>query len=365
MTQEIDNQEEASSSLDISFGTRLRELRQACKLDISRVAAELHLEVRFIEALEKEQHDLLPQPVFVRGYLRSYARLLGVSADDLTRSYNDSINDHPESEADLNAVAGRPGMKSRASRRRRSRGGFPWGITVTVLALAGVAYVYFYGLPQLPFLNGGDTETAAEESTEVTSSVSDEGALLLPPPSVEATQMPEEPVEPNVSDDLVSIPPAPDESEVVEPDEEVEVAEADVSPEVVEESPVALNDAETQEAVDVVDDAAPEEEPIIAQAVEVVEDSLPPEASSERETAGIPLILQMGQRESWVEVRDADRVRRLIGVMQAGSRHEISGRSPFALVIGNADGVSVYFQDEQVDLAPYTKGKVARLSVGD
>ncbi|MDH5833620.1 RodZ domain-containing protein [Luteimonas kalidii] len=62
-------------------GERLRQAREAAGLDIAEVARRLKMPVRVIESLENDAWDRLDAPVFVRGQLRSYARLLGVRID--------------------------------------------------------------------------------------------------------------------------------------------------------------------------------------------------------------------------------------------------------------------------------------------
>ncbi|MCR6687230.1 RodZ domain-containing protein [Pseudoxanthomonas sp.] len=59
-------------------GERLREARLAAGLGLQEVAARLHMPVRVVEALEQGRWQDIGAPVFVRGQLRSYARLLDV-----------------------------------------------------------------------------------------------------------------------------------------------------------------------------------------------------------------------------------------------------------------------------------------------
>ena len=47
----------------------------------------------------------------------------------------------------------------------------------------------------------------------------------------------------------------------------------------------------------------------------------------------------------------------------SGSERRRSGLPPFSLVIGNAGGVRLYYQGRQVDLAPYNRAGVARLTL--
>lgn len=60
------------------IGTTLRDARLSRGLSIERVAQETRISARFIDALETEQFHLLPAPVYVRGFLRSYANYLRI-----------------------------------------------------------------------------------------------------------------------------------------------------------------------------------------------------------------------------------------------------------------------------------------------
>ncbi len=59
-------------------GARLRQARETAGLTIEDVAQRLHMPAQVVRSLEQEQWQRLGAPVFVRGQLRSYARLLGV-----------------------------------------------------------------------------------------------------------------------------------------------------------------------------------------------------------------------------------------------------------------------------------------------
>jgi cytoskeleton protein RodZ len=67
------------SDVDRGCGARLRKAREAAGLRLEDVAAKLKMPVRVVESLENEDWDRLGAPVFVRGQLRSYSRLLGLA----------------------------------------------------------------------------------------------------------------------------------------------------------------------------------------------------------------------------------------------------------------------------------------------
>lgn len=68
-------------------GARLRSARERAGLSPIQVAEKLHIEIGALEALEAEQFELLGAPVYVRGYLRHYADLVGESATELQDLY--------------------------------------------------------------------------------------------------------------------------------------------------------------------------------------------------------------------------------------------------------------------------------------
>lgn len=68
-------------------------------------------------------------------------------------------------------------------------------------------------------------------------------------------------------------------------------------------------------------------------------------------------------QEAWVEVRDASGEIIFSRINKAGSTQEVQGKGPFALVVGNAPAVKLSHNGQPVDLAPYTKVSVARLSL--
>ncbi|MEN8206232.1 MAG: helix-turn-helix transcriptional regulator [Pseudomonadota bacterium] len=78
-----------------SIGARLAAARQACELDKRVVANELKLDVSIIEALESDDRTALPAAIFVKGYLRNYARLVGLPEDEMVRDYAEQTGEPP------------------------------------------------------------------------------------------------------------------------------------------------------------------------------------------------------------------------------------------------------------------------------
>jgi len=67
----------------IMVGETLRRERLRRNLDFEQISRELKISTRFLEAIERDQYDKLPGGVFARSFVRQYAGLLGLDAEDL------------------------------------------------------------------------------------------------------------------------------------------------------------------------------------------------------------------------------------------------------------------------------------------
>ncbi|MBU1396542.1 MAG: DUF4115 domain-containing protein [Gammaproteobacteria bacterium] len=72
-----------SESGQSSVGQILRDAREAQGMTLEDAAARLRLMQRQVEAMETDDFDSLGQPVFARGFVRNYARLLGLAPEAL------------------------------------------------------------------------------------------------------------------------------------------------------------------------------------------------------------------------------------------------------------------------------------------
>jgi cytoskeleton protein RodZ len=67
--------------------------------------------------------------------------------------------------------------------------------------------------------------------------------------------------------------------------------------------------------------------------------------------------------DSWVEVRQADGKILMSQLNHAGAGKALDGAPPLELVIGNAPGVALLYRGSTVDLAPYTRDRVAHITL--
>jgi hypothetical protein len=118
------------------IGSTLREARMRERIDISEVEAQTKIRAKYLRAIENEDWDLLPGPVYAKSFLRTYGDFLGLDTrmliDEFRRNYERPTDHEP-----------RPSTSIARERERRRRGPRfpPWAPIVLVVAvILGVLY---------------------------------------------------------------------------------------------------------------------------------------------------------------------------------------------------------------------------------
>jgi transcriptional regulator with XRE-family HTH domain len=126
-----------------ALGEEFRSAREARGLTLSDVAEQIHIRSVYLNAIENEDWPSIGAPVYVRGFIRTYARFLGLDAEGSVQRFNETIP------AERPAVA--PPVAVSALERERT-GPSVWAILGTLVALALVAFV---GYEWWQFSSGG------------------------------------------------------------------------------------------------------------------------------------------------------------------------------------------------------------------
>jgi curved DNA-binding protein CbpA len=74
------------TALDCS-GPALRRAREARGLSLRHIANVTKIGIRFLEYIEEDRHAFLPAPVYLRGFLSEYARLVGLDPRRVVQAY--------------------------------------------------------------------------------------------------------------------------------------------------------------------------------------------------------------------------------------------------------------------------------------
>ncbi len=85
MTEE--NQAVAPAGEGESFGSWLRSQREVRQVELQTITQSSKINIRYLEALEQDRFDLLPASIFVKGFLREYARIVGLDPDEVLNFY--------------------------------------------------------------------------------------------------------------------------------------------------------------------------------------------------------------------------------------------------------------------------------------
>jgi cytoskeleton protein RodZ len=294
-----------------SAGAQLRHAREMRGETINEVSLALKLAPRQVEALEIGRYDALPGLAFIRGFMRNYARYLGLDPAPLLADVEAVLG---RTDVDLSPVCNAAGDLPNGSGRRASAApvGTIAGVLLAIM-LGGWYFDWFDTEPARPV-----TEDIALPSAEPASAESPSNVA----PSLVA------PIAPDVSMPA----PATGGGQAAQPGVATLAAGAPTAPPT---APATSGSAVGQVVADT--EAAP--------AVE-----------------GDRLAFRFAG-PSWVEVRDAAGTIVYSGTNAAGNTRSVQGKPPFSLVIGNAAQVSLERGGQPVDLAPHIKGTVARLKL--
>lgn len=120
-----------------SFGAWLRSQRKIREVPLGEIADATKISVRYLEALEQDRFDVLPASVFAKGFLREYARFVGLDPDEVVNSYITAQQASLEPEANVETEP-----TSSPSKQGKNN----WVLIVTLLvALALIAFLIYWG----------------------------------------------------------------------------------------------------------------------------------------------------------------------------------------------------------------------------
>lgn len=302
---------EGASVAAPSVGEQLRAAREARSLSVSDVAQALKLGVRQVEALESGNWGGLPGNTFIRGFARNYARLVQLDGallmsqlDGLPEPATDGL-ELPAAKPATMPVAGGPG-------RSHDFAVVLFGAGLVILAAA----IYF-------LMPGGlaDLQVAFKSVASVVRS--EESAEPVPAAAPSESVM----------------PPGATTQQVLNP-------QAQLAPEQV---PLSIEQPAPRETT-ALPMPAPTPTPGAA-------------AASNSAAGGVPLLRLVFDKESWVEVRDRNSKVLFSQRGTQGNDVAVEGEGPLSIVVGYAPGVRLQLRGQPVDLTPYSRGDVARLTL--
>ena len=316
------------------FGSALREARERSDLTAADVANALKLSERMILTLEAERYEDLPARPYVRGYVRRYARVVGLNGEALTAGFDAA--DEAEATPPIMPTPRRSSLAEFAGQR--------WGLLygsivfVFIAVIAGALWWAWSGENAKEAM----AEVAATEVNEGASNAEEEPALATPGDPADAESLAEQ---------AATVP--------------TESAPAAAPPPLLAGAPGSGAPVTT----------VPEQEDP-ATAAPVVATETPLQEGEVDGTAEQPATEEGGQPEMpdlltfsfldecWVEVRGkgGNLIHGDLG--RKGEMLTLTGEAPFSILVGYAAGVEITLNGDRVALEPGTRSEVARLVVG-
>ena len=328
--------EEAENQLE-SFdgpGRRLQQARLANKLELERVAGQLHLNVRSVAALERDDYAGLPDAVFVRGYITNYARLVGLAPEPLLAAYNARL---PTGEV---RELGRVRMTDNLAARHRTRRTLRLVLIVGIGVLAAFWAKSRLDAPQSPAPE--NASAIQEQVPPVQPATAERNELASPLPT---------------GGSGASVPKGPI-AEQPEPLKLMTSALAREGAEAGAQGSVSGGEppSQAEEEVAVVEPAWPAS---VVQPLSAEGDS--PDAEASAAPGGEVIVELLGP--CWVDIRDANGKNKIIGEFDKGVQKVIRGDPPFSVVLGNSRVVRLLVNGNPYDVSRHAQGNVARFKL--
>jgi cytoskeleton protein RodZ len=330
-------------------GGRLRAARLARGLDLDRVAGELHLTTTVIESLERDDYEALPGRVFVVGYLRKYARLLGLDPEPLLAAYQARA---PRTEPLHNAGTSRPDLQTGSSHlvvRLVS--------ALLLVLLAALTYVWWVDRQPVTEAETDDAGVVQDrEMPQETETASASAPEVLPQPQVPAPigAVGAEPGAASMAPETAAgvQSPAPEPRPSDEAYDEPATAASSVGSETgtgrgAEGTGAGAGNSELT--------TTGEGTEASAQGGEGAEGAAAAATDGE--------IVMSFAGPCWVDVRGSDHKYKLFGEMKKGDRRVLGGTPPYSVILGNAAAVTITVDGKAVDLSAKSKGNVARFTL--
>ena len=335
-----------SPSTSASPGELLARQREQLGIPLADAARALNLRPAVVGGLEQDDYQEIPVAAYRRGYLRSYAKYLGMD-DRLVLEAYQARSGGTDTERKVTPVS---------TARPPSRIGAWLFKLVTLLVIVGLIAVTVmwwqsrggneppgFGSPATeetaPVPAEPASEPAETEASTGTGFTSGDESATLPSNATNVTPSPtaEQDQAPSAQDDADAI--AGLDQPILDSDSGADAASDELSS-------TGQNDSD-QSATE--QDSAESEQTAAAE-----------------QTANTNVLELTFNEQSWTEIFDATNQRVFVGLQTPGTSTTGEGEPPFRLTVGNATGVELRYQGEEVDLpARAGANNVARFTLGE
>lgn len=322
-------------STKVTAGERLRQAREQLGLSHQAVAERLCLKLSTIRQIEEGSTPTDLAPTFLRGYIRSYAKLVHVPEEELASLIG------KQAPINVPKVASMQGVSLRKSRKKRDGWlmGFTWLIVFVVLGLTGAWWWQNHQAQQEEIANMADQSTAQlnQDNAQGQSIPLNNGDSS----SQTAAQNTAQPAAPANASGNAAAP---------------QVQNA-IPLNTTPGTATNVGTAQTQQpAADTTSQPAPAETP---------SSTLPTgDAQATTAPADADAVTMTFKSNCWLQIDDATGKSLFSGIKKGGETLSVKGKAPYKLKIGAPGAVDIQYQGKPVDLSRFVKSnRVARLTL--
>ncbi len=318
----------------IGPGERLQAARIQQGMSLEDVASRMHLSVTILEAIEENNFDEITAPIFVKGYLRAYARIVSLDEDEMIQQYVDFYSNEDPPIAAIGNTA--PELSVADARIK-------WTTYAVVIVLAALIGAWWWSQrdgAEAPISLDAQAPTGGQRFES-------DGAVA----SSDIEAVSERQTEP------YSAEAAAVEAPVVE-------VEAAVTAETATPEPVAATETATAEPAAAIEPEIAAEPATAAPAIAANDGGEKIVALQIAPTGSDRLDITVNA-DSWADVKDANDHQLVYDLMRADESVELIGQAPFSVFLGNGHGVEIRFNGEEINFASRIRDdNTARLKIG-
>ncbi len=325
----------------VNPGETLRQARESNGWSLAEVALKLNLTVTSLSNLEAGAFDKLPGHTFARGYIRAYAKLLGMDQTVLVQQFDQSTG--TDSQGSNVHALGRIEEPVRVSHTILR--------IVSLLLLIAVIGGGFVWWQDQTSQRTRDLTSLAPEHVEVEGA---DGTTQIHPIDEPEDQA----VAENQADNSTSL--ALPQSETSAESTGAESAAPATEP----AAPAVAPSAPAQTPAPVVAAPATPAPNVPATPVPTAPVAQAPSAEATAPVAGEGQVQLQFTGDCWAQVTDGRGKVIFSGLKHKGDSVTVSGKSPLNVRLGVARAAQVSYNGQPVDIAPFTSGETARLKLG-
>lgn len=324
----------------LSFGEHLSTERKRQNISVAEVATSIHLAENVIDAIERSDVNQLPQPTFVQGYLRAYAKYLDISEALILQEYAQTVPHQKETELQA---------RSLSPDQINSNAPLVKMVTIALLVIMLVAALY----ASFDYYKSAIQTDEAERDNQTSLSLSeseltDQSDIKYDIPSEQAVI--EQDIQVDVEQDIpVNIEqniPADVEQDI--PADVEHGIQTEVGQDIVEQEIVVNTAAETAELSA---DITPENVPS-----KVVQENTANQKPVNLLVAkGDDFLEVFAAEASWLEVDDANGKNLYYSLLEQDQQITLKGTAPFRVFLGNAPHVKMKMNDISVYVEKYIR----------